>query len=94
MCGARLRLVLLKLHITVPNSSLTQHSREAVRRYLLATSGHPPMQLHRVVLAEVEKPLLEEALKHCANNLTHAAELLGLSRATLRKKLDDYGIAH
>jgi len=52
------------------------------------------MQLHRLVLAEVEKPLLEEALKHCANNLTHTAELLGLSRATLRKKLDEHGISH
>ena len=92
--SAKLADVLLSLHKKVSNFSLTHHSREAVRRYLSATNGHPAMQLHRVIMAEVEKPLLEEALKHCTNNLTHTAEMLGLSRATLRKKLDDYGIAH
>ena len=44
--------------------------------------------------SEVEKPLLGEVLEHCQGNLTHAAEVLGMNRATLRKKLDEYNIAH
>jgi Fis family transcriptional regulator, factor for inversion stimulation protein len=78
----------------VANTSLSQFSRDCVRRFLSTTDGHPALQLHRMILAEVEKPLLEEVLQHCTYNLTHAAELLGLSRATLRKKLDDYRIKH
>jgi Fis family transcriptional regulator, factor for inversion stimulation protein len=76
------------------SASLGVFARESVRRYLEAINGHPAAQLHRLIMAEVEKPLLQETVKHCEGNLTHAAEMLGISRATLRKKLDDYGIAH
>jgi Fis family transcriptional regulator len=46
-----------------------------------------------LVLAEVEKPLLETALKHADFNQSKAAKVLGLSRSTLRKKLEQYGIS-
>jgi Fis family transcriptional regulator len=42
----------------------------------------------------VERPVLEEALRHCAGNMTRTADLLGMNRATLRKKLDELGIDH
>ena len=74
--------------------SLGDCSQQAVRRYLSRLEGHPAAQLHRLVMAEVEKPLLIEVLKHCLGNLTHASEMLGLNRATLRKKLNDFGIAY
>jgi Fis family transcriptional regulator len=46
-----------------------------------------------MVINEVEKPLLETALKHAGYNQTKAAKVLGLSRSTLRKKLDQHGIS-
>jgi Fis family transcriptional regulator len=46
-----------------------------------------------MVISEVEKPLLEVALKHSGYNQTKAAKTLGLSRSTLRKKLNHYGIS-
>ncbi len=76
-----------------PSQNLGDFSRQTVQRYLSTIQGHPAAGLHRLIMNEVEKPLLIEVLKHCCGNLTHAAELLGMNRATLRKKLDEHGIA-
>jgi Fis family transcriptional regulator len=65
-----------------------------VRRYLADLNGVPCANLYHVMLRQVEKPVLEEALRFCGGNLTRTAELLGMNRATLRKKLDELGIAH
>lgn len=48
--------------------------------------------LHAVVMREVEVPLFVEVLGHCDGNQSRAAEMLGIHRATLRKKLREYGI--
>jgi Fis family transcriptional regulator len=48
--------------------------------------------LFDAVLAEVEKPMLSEVLRHCDGKQIRAAELLGINRATLRKKLREYGL--
>ena len=46
-----------------------------------------------VQLATVERELLLRALSHTAWNVTHAAKLLGLSRDTLRYRIDKFGLA-
>jgi Fis family transcriptional regulator, factor for inversion stimulation protein len=79
---------------TTLGPSLGDFSRQMVQRYLSQIQGHPAAQLHRLIMNEVEKPLLIEVLRHCQGNLTHASELLGMNRATLRKKLDEHGIDH
>jgi Fis family transcriptional regulator len=45
-----------------------------------------------MVMDCVEKPLLETVLHHAGGNQTRAAELLGLNRNTLRKKIQQHGI--
>ena len=45
-----------------------------------------------MVISCVEKPLLEVVLHRVDGNQTHAAELLGMNRNTLRKKMKEYGI--
>jgi nitrogen regulation protein NR(I) len=44
------------------------------------------------VLPAVERELVIEALKETANNQVHAAKLLGITRATLRKRIEKFGI--
>jgi Fis family transcriptional regulator len=73
-------------------AALRDHVARAVRRYLQDLNGCGADDLYEVVLREVEAPLLAEVLRHCEGNQSRAAECLGISRATLRKKLKQYGI--
>jgi Fis family transcriptional regulator, factor for inversion stimulation protein len=75
------------------NRPLSEHVREAMACYFAQLDGHDASGLYDLVLAEVEKPLLETTLKYANFNQTKTAKLLGLSRSTLRKKLDHYGIS-
>ncbi len=49
--------------------------------------------LHKLVLEQVEKPLIELALKTYKGNQVRAAKMLGINRNTLKKKIDTYKIA-
>ena len=49
--------------------------------------------LHRVVLSYVEKLLLTVVLNECHGNQVRSAEILGINRNTLRKKIHDFGIS-
>jgi Fis family transcriptional regulator, factor for inversion stimulation protein len=66
--------------------------REAVERYLAALDGHDAHELYRLVIDEVERPLLQTVMAHCQQNITSAACVLGINRATLRKKLVHHGL--
>lgn len=75
-------------------STLRDAAARVVRRYLHDLNGTQCTDLYNLMLRQVERPVLEEALSHCGGNMTRTAELLGINRATLRKKLDELGIAH
>jgi Fis family transcriptional regulator len=45
-----------------------------------------------MVLEQVEEPLLEAVMRYSAGNQSRAAEILGINRGTLRKKLKSYGL--
>ena len=72
---------------------LSVYVKQAVENYFSQLSGHDAVDLHAMVICEVEKPLLEAAMEHAGYNQTKAAKSLGLSRSTLRKKLDQYDIS-
>ncbi len=72
---------------------LSVYVKQAIEQYLTQLSGHEAIGLHALVINEVEKPLLEAALEHADYNQTKAAKSLGLSRSTLRKKLEQYNIS-
>ena len=64
----------------------------AIELYLGDMNGHDVTDLYHVVLSEVEPAILDVVMKHVEGNQTEAAEVLGVSRGTLRKKLKLYGI--
>jgi two-component system nitrogen regulation response regulator GlnG len=69
----------------------------AVERHLATyfsgfDDGLPPAGLYHRILREVEYPLLTAALAATRGNQIRAADLLGLNRNTLRKKIRDLDI--
>lgn len=59
---------------------------------LARIDGYPIHDLYEKVLARVERPLFDLVLAHTGGNQLKAAEILGLNRNTLRKKLADLGL--
>ncbi len=71
-----------------PKGSLNADARSHIERYFNAhRDALPPAGVYARIMTEVEKPLLEETLKATEGNQLRAAELLGLNRNTLRKKI-------
>jgi Fis family transcriptional regulator len=67
------------------------HIADAVRSnlesYLRDLGASEPDGMYNMLVAVVEKPLLEVVMQHADNNQSKAAQWLGLNRNTLRKKL-------
>ena len=64
-----------------------------VRRYFGALEGAtPPAGLHARILREVEYPLIVATLEVTRGNQVKAAEILGINRNTLRKRIRELGI--
>ena len=66
--------------------------RRNLNRYFRDLDGETPHAIYDMVLACVEKPMLEVVMKQAAGNQTVAAEMLGMSRSTLRRKLAEHNI--
>lgn len=72
---------------------LSECVTESLDHYFAQMGEHLPADLYRMVLKQVEPPLLEKALAVTDYNQLRAAEMLGMNRATLRKKLALYDIS-
>ena len=64
--------------------------RKALDKYFKDLGDHPAGDLYQLFLAEMEQPLLEMVMQVAKGNQTRAAEILGINRGTLRKKLVQY----
>lgn len=71
---------------------LSNAVRIALELYLEQLEDQQPDDLYRMVIEEVERPLLATMMKYCGGNQTRIAKYLGLNRGTLRKKLKQYGM--
>ena len=74
---------------TIP---LRQHVKTTVSQYLQDMGNTVPENLYQMLLAEIEPPLIEEILKRTGGNQSRAAGMLGITRNTLRTKIQRYSI--
>ena len=73
-------------------SPLRKCVHSAVRRYFKDMGNTQPEDLHKLLLSEVEPPLIEEVLAQTGGNQSMTAKILGITRNTLRTKLKRYKI--
>ncbi|WP_028450305.1 MULTISPECIES: helix-turn-helix domain-containing protein [Chitinibacter] len=66
--------------------------QQSLDQYFNDLDGEPPSALYDMVLGRMEKPLLIDILARVGGNQTQAAEMLGINRNTLRKKLQTYNL--
>ena len=73
--------------------SVSQAIEHHLQRYFASFGGElPPPGLYQRILAEVEYPLVLASMTATRGNQIKAAELLGLNRNTLRKKIRELGV--
>ena len=68
-------------------NELSDSVKRSLERYFKDMDGEKPTSIHDMVLRNVEKPMIELVLSHAEGNQTLAAQMLGINRNTLRKKM-------
>lgn len=71
---------------------LRVHVERVVRQYFATLGDEMPTDLYELILKEIEQPLLSVVLEQTRGNQTKCAQILGLNRGTLRKKLKIYDL--
>jgi len=73
-------------------TDLARSVRRAIDGYFRDLDGEKPRGVYEMVISCVERPLIQAVLNRVEGNQTHAAEMLGINRNTLRKKMKSHGI--
>jgi Fis family transcriptional regulator len=66
--------------------------KRLLERYFKDLDGEKPTSVYEMVLKNIEKPMIETVLGHAKGNQSLAAEMLGINRNTLRKKMQQLRI--
>jgi two-component system nitrogen regulation response regulator GlnG len=74
--------------------SISEFLSKHLASYFAIHKGETPNAgLYNIVLSEVEKITIVETLKYTGGVQAKAAQILGISRNTLRKKMNEYGVS-
>lgn len=79
-----------QLAVTAGTQTLRDAVDQALANYFRQVGDEDITGVYDLVLAEIEAPLLKRVLEYTRDNQTRAAQVLGLNRGTLRKKLKQY----
>lgn len=74
------------------NKPLRACVEDAMKDYFKNLEGDITNDLYQMVLAEIEEPLFRTVMEYTRGNQSKAAEMMGINRGTLRKKLKMYGL--
>ena len=72
---------------TLIHRTLKESTETALKEYFKTLNGNTPNGLYKLVINEVEPPLIEAVMAFTNKNQSQAANILGINRSTLRKKL-------
>lgn len=72
------------------NTAIQQEINKAIKKYLHQCQGCHDASLYQEFIYQVESALLSTVLEHTDGNQSNAADILGISRTTLRKKIKTY----
>jgi len=72
-----------------PNE-IAESIHRTLDQYFRDLDGEKPAAIYDMVIRNVERPMLEFVLRQANGNQTVAAEMLGINRNTLRRKLTEY----
>jgi Fis family transcriptional regulator len=72
--------------------ALKECVKQTMEQYFCQLDGQPVTNIYEMVLSEVEAPLLQVVMNVCQGNQCRAADMMGISRGTLRKKLQQHGL--
>ena len=79
--------------IPMNENEMASYVRKALKAYFKDLDGEEPCSgMYDMVIQCAEKPLIEMVLEYAGGNQTRTAELLGINRNTLRKKMQLHGI--
>ncbi len=73
-------------------NELASTVRKVMKQYFKDLDGEKCTGLYEMVVTAVERPMLEVVMFQAQGNQTRAADMLGLNRNTLRKKLQQHGL--
>jgi Fis family transcriptional regulator len=66
--------------------------RKSLDKYFKDLGEQLPTNVYDMVVSTVEKPIFEAVMARADGNQSQAAEILGINRNTLRKKLQQHGL--
>lgn len=74
------------------HSFLEKWLDRSIKQYVAKMDGNENGHLYDLIIGGTEKPLLKMVLEKTRGNQTKAANILGINRNTLRKKIQDHNI--
>ena len=77
---------------TMSKDNIQDVVRKSLEKYFKDLGEQQPTNVYEMVVFTVEKPVLEAVMARAAGNQSQAAEMLGINRNTLRKKLQQHGL--
>lgn len=72
------------------SNEIAESIHRTLDQYFRDLDGEKPSAIYEMVIRNVERPMLEFVLRQANGNQTVAAEMLGINRNTLRRKLTEY----
>lgn len=83
---------IVNIAIAMSKDNIQDVVKKSLEKYFRDLGEQQPSNVYEMVVFTVEKPILEAVMGRAEGNQSHAADMLGINRNTLRKKLQQHGL--